>query len=121
MIGQITPLVQAAKRTWLSSIAGHLAGATLAAGALGLVLGIAGRIVGFDRWEQPGGVAGGVVFLACALRDAGIVGWPLLALRRQTPKWYQCAFGPTGGAFLWGADLGLGWTTLIIFSGYYGL
>ncbi|MGH2410842.1 MAG: hypothetical protein ACRDGS_10815 [Chloroflexota bacterium] len=47
--------------------------------------------------------------------------WSLPTTHRQTPAWFRSAFGPQWSAFAWGADLGLGWTTYVTFSGYYGL
>lgn len=122
MVGQITPLVQeAGRRVWLSAAVGHVVGSTLSAGVLGLLLGVCSLVVGLNRWELPLNVIGGTLFLVCALRDAGVVRWALPSLERQTPPWCQCTFGPVWGAFVWGVDLGQGWTTHIMFTGYYGL
>lgn len=121
MIGQITPLVQAAKRTWIAAVIGHITGATLSAGTLGFLLGTCGLALGINRWGWPLDLIGGAILLLCALHDGDILPWPLLSLRRQTPAWFFGAFGPAWGAFAWGVDLGQGWTTNIIFAGYYGL
>lgn len=79
-----------------------------------------GLALGLDRQGLPvGGV--GVFLLICALQDAGAWhGWRP-HLQRQTPAWFRQVFGPVGGAVAWGVDLGQGWTTLILFSGYYAL
>lgn len=122
MIGQITPLVQAAmgKRRWVQATVGHIAGATLSAAFLGVVLAACGVVLGLDRRGPPVGVVA-VVVLICALQDAGAWhGWRP-HLQRQTPAWFRQVFGPVWGAVAWGIDLGQGWTTLILFSGYYAL
>lgn len=121
MIGQITPLVQAAKRTWVKTVGGHMAGSTLAAAAFGFALGTVGLAISVLGLDLPAGLVVGPVALACAAQGLDLVRWRLPMLRRQTPSWYTCAFGTVGGGFLWGADLGLGWTTLVIFPGYYVL
>jgi len=122
MIGQITPLVQVAgRRIWLTAVVGHIAGATLSAAVLGLVLGTVGLLCGLDRWKLPLAVAGGAIFLACAVQDASGWWWELPSLTRQTPARLKLSFGPLWGAFAWGVDLGQGWTTRILFPGYYGL
>lgn len=121
MIGQITPLVQAARRVWITAVVGHIVGATLSASLLGFVLGACGLIFRANQWALPLDVLGGSVLLLCALRDGDIWPWPLLTLHRQTPAWFLGVFGPLWGAFAWGADLGQGWTTNIVFTGYYGL
>ena len=121
MIGKITPLVKEAKRTWYKAALGHLVGAALSASILGFVLGTLGLLVGLERWVPTMVCVGGVVFLVCALREAGILRLPLPSLQRQTPEWCQCVFGTAWGSFAWGFDLGQGWTTHAMFSGYYGL
>ncbi len=70
---------------------------------------------------MPIGLVGGVGFMLCALRDAGIGRWALPSLDRQTPRWFRHQFSPTWGSLLWGTDLGRGRTTRILFTGYYGL
>lgn len=122
MIAQITPLVQAASRkTWLAAATSHVVGSTLSASALGFVLGAIGLAIGLDRQWPLAGLPFGFVLLVCAVRDAEIIRWPLPSLHRQTPAWFPRVVGWIGGPFLWGLDLGQGWTTLISFSGYYAL
>lgn len=99
----------------------HTAGAVLSASVLGLVLGSFGLLLQVERWGPPIGLASAIIFLLCALRDIDRVRWPFLSLRRQTPAWCLCAFGPRWGALAWGIDLGQGWTTLSAVAGYSGL
>ena len=122
MIGQITPLVKVAGyRTWLQSIVAHTAGALVSAGLLGLAVGVIGGWVPLPRSGAIPAVALGAVFLLCGLKEAEMTSCPLPALQRQTPKNFLCAFGPIWGAFVWGLDLGQGWTTYIDYYGYYAL
>jgi cytochrome c biogenesis protein CcdA len=122
MIGQITPLVQAAGyRVWLQAVAAHAAGALLSAAALGLLLGTVGGSPRLPRGGVAVALAVGGVFLACALKEAEVTSCPLPSLRRQTPKRLLCAFGSIWGPFVWGLDLGQGWTTYVDYYGYYAL
>lgn len=122
MIGKITPLVQAAgRRTWSAAASAHALGSTLSGAVLGLILGGIGLAIGAGHWGQSTAIIGGVLLFACALRDAEVLRLSLPSLKRQTPSWCKCALGPAGGGFVWGLDLGQGWTTHILFTGYYGL
>lgn len=122
MIGEITPLVQAAgRRTWSKAAIAHVAGAASSAAFLGLLLGSAGLLLGLDRSMPGTGVLIGATLLACSLRDAGVTRVRLPSLHRQTPRWFRAQFTPIWYGLLWGADLGQGWTTRILFTGYYGL
>lgn len=122
MIGQITPLVQvASKRLWWRSVAAHTVGATGSSLVLGLFLGCVGVILHTPDWRALATMGVGLMFVYCALKEAGVIPWPLPAFRRQTPKRFMCAFGPIWAAFAWGLDLGQGWTTYIEFYGYYAL
>jgi len=122
MIGEITPLVQrAGRRIWIMVVTWHIAGATLSAALLGLVLSTCGLVFGVAGWKLPLSVVVGGAMFFCALRDMDIGRWPLPSLRRQTPAWLPRVFGNRWGVFTWGADLGQGWTTYVSFAGYYGL
>lgn len=122
MIGQITPLVKVAgRRDWLAAVAAHIAGCSLSASVLGMVLGTVGLIAGLGRQVAISELLVSAIFAGCALRDAGLVRWRLPSLQRQTPKWALCVYGRRWGAFAWGIDLGQGWTTRCLLSGYYAL
>jgi len=71
--------------------------------------------------KSHGTLLGAAVLLVCALWDVGVLRWRPPTLRRQTPKWVLCYYGPAWGGFVWGLDLGQGWTTRVEFAGYYGL
>ncbi len=129
MIAEITPLVQAADtRVWRSAAMAHAVGAVVSAGVLGLILGAGGGILGVFATQltriQIAGIGTGVaalILVACAAREAGLVRIPMPSLHRQTPQWFKREFGPVWSGLLWGADLGQGWTTHILYTGYYGL
>lgn len=121
MIGEITPLVEAAsRRTWLATVIPHILGSTISAGVLGLVLATLGQLAGVSRWPAVG-LVGGLVLVACSMQDAGMVRWAMPSLNRQTPRWFRGSFSPPWCGLLWGLDLGQGWTTHILFTGYYAL
>ncbi len=122
MIGQITPLVKVASyRVWLQAVAAHAAGALMSAGFLGLLLGSAGGLIPLPRGAPFIVFVVGAIFLLCAFKEAEVTSCPLPAFQRQTPKNFLCAFGSTWGPFVWGLDLGQGWTTYIDYYGYYAL
>src|SRR5579883_1597760 len=122
MIGQITPLVQVAgKRAWFAAAAAHIIGAALSAALLGFCLGLAGLVLALGRLGAVANLIAALVFFACALRDAALLKWWMPTLTRQTPKSARCVFGTTWSALVWGVDLGQGWSTRIVFSGYYAL
>ncbi|MGH2588247.1 MAG: hypothetical protein ACRDJE_25285, partial [Dehalococcoidia bacterium] len=77
--------------------------------------------IGFDPSSPAVGALGGATLIVCALRDAGVGRWPAPSLQRQTPRWFRDVFGSTWGSFAWGADLGQGWTSHVLYTGYYGL
>jgi cytochrome c biogenesis protein CcdA len=121
MIGEISPLVKAAgRRTWFAAVVSHSLGATGSAALLGGALGAIGVSLALHDF-LPVASVGGVVLLGAALRDARLISLPLPSLERQTPHWFKTQFAPTWRSFLWGADLGQGWTTRIAFTSFYAL
>jgi cytochrome c biogenesis protein CcdA len=122
MIGEITPLVKVAGRmTWLRASLAHVVGSIGSAAVLGLMLATVGVALVPETMGRVPALLGGLVLLLCGLRDAGIIRVRLPSLTRQTPRWFRRQFAPTWYALLWGIDLGQGWTTRILYSGYYGL
>jgi hypothetical protein len=119
MIGSITPLVKAAQgsRRWSSALGAYAAGSILASIVVGGTLGILGRMIG-GPWD-----AGRFVLASAAgvlvLHEIRVVRLPIPPIRRQTRKMWRLRFGPTRAAFLWGADLSLGFTTYVNFTSYW--
>lgn len=119
MIGEITPLVKVAgRRTWIAAVSAHIIGAAGSGALLGAMLGGLGTAV---RGSFVPGVMVASALLASSLRDAGLTPVRLPSVDRQTPRWLASHFTPVWTALLWGADLGQGWTTRVLFAGYYGL
>lgn len=122
MIGKITPLVEeAGRRVWTNAVAFHMLGLGLSSACLGLVLGFAGGILGMPALGVAAPVAWSLVAFVCGLRDVGLVPFPVLEFQRQTPGAWKCVFGAEWAAFLWGLDLGQGWTVRIPFATYFAL
>lgn len=122
MIGEITPLVQVAgRRTWLVAVLTHVGAAAVSGALLGLLLGAIGVTLRLGGPSLGGFVVVGAVLVLCAVRDAGLSRVALPSLQRQTPRWLRGQFAPMWYGMLWGGDLGQGWTTRILFTGYYGL
>lgn len=129
MIGEITPLVKVANRmTWGLAVVAHTCAAIASATLLGLVLGIVGALVraALEGVLSPSALPvlaalGSMALVAAALREAGVVSLRLPTLQRQTPQWIKRQFGLVWSSLLWGADLGQGWTTHILYTGYYAL
>jgi hypothetical protein len=59
---------------------------------------------------------GGCVLLLCAAIDLGVAGLSTPMWRRQTPRHAFFRYGPFRGAFLWGLDTGLVFTTFRVTS-----
>jgi hypothetical protein len=90
----------------------HVAGATLAAAAFGLLLGAAGGLLGAP-WGRAGlwmvsALAG--LYLA---REAVGLRVPVPQLRRQVPDWWRTFFPFGPASFLYGLGLGVGFLTYL--------
>jgi hypothetical protein len=123
MIGTITPLVYAAnhgRRRWFTAVAAYAAGTAATTITLGLVAGLVGRMFGGPfAW-------GGGALAAFAFTLAIYEGWlrlrlPLPMIERQTHQFWRTQFGITRAALLWGADIGLVFTTRTTFASVWFL
>ncbi len=120
MIGKITPLVKVAgNASWSSAVAFHLAGLTVSGATLGLLAGSLGSLAGLRGFD--GLAYWPLLAVPLAFLDLGILRAKIPELVRQTPAGWQCVFGYNAGAFLWGLDLGQGWTVRIPFAAFYSL
>ena len=113
MVETITPVVHGGNRSrWALFLAMHVAGATLASAAFGLVLGGAGALLG-----APWGAAGPAVVATLAglylAREALDLGVPVPQLRRQVPDWWRTFFSFGPASFLYGLGLGVGFLTYL--------
>lgn len=119
MIGKIGPLVQGetSRKSWTLL---HVLGGCLGGAAAGLILASISAL--FSQAAPVAAAAAPTVLLPVGLLyagfvDAGIVRMPIFNPSRQTPGWWPCAFGDKAAIFMWGADLGLGFSTRITFQG----
>lgn len=112
MIARIAPLVEMGQRRLRAShVLGGLVGAALIATPLACIS--AALATASDSSFQSTRLAvGGIVLLAASAIDLGVLSRPRRGITdRQTPGSMTCVFGPQGGAFVWGVDLGAVWTT----------
>lgn len=122
MIGKITPLVEEAGReSWVRAIALLAVGLVLSAAVLGFVLGILGVLLGLLVPMTILGLAWGVLAMVVGSRDLKLLPIALPSSTRQTPGAWKCIYGPEWSAFLWGMDLGQGWTVRIPFAAYFAV
>lgn len=115
MAETITPVVHGGKRKpYLSSALLHVAGATVTAALLGVVLGAVGALAQAP-WEGtvPALAVVAAVYFA---REAFSVPVPLPDRKRQVPEWWRTFFSPAVAAFLYGAGLGVGVLTYLSFG-----
>jgi hypothetical protein len=84
--------------------------------SVGYVLGSAGSAL--PAQARPVGLAStGLVAIALAAREAGWLSFTLPSARRQTRDVWGKSMSRLAAHVLWGADLGLAFTTRITFSG----
>jgi hypothetical protein len=116
MVETITPVVhEGNRRRYLTSVALHTLGATLAAGAFGALLGALGELL-----SAPWGSGGAVAVLAVAglylLREVFSLPIPIPDRHRQVPEWWRRFYSPPTAAFLYGLGLGIGFLTFLTFG-----
>lgn len=107
------------KISWLSLVSAYSGGALLSSSLVGATLGLAGMVL--TRGQSLGAklaVAGalGAILVAVDAASEGLRGRSALTLPRQTRRQWWDLFGPRPAAFLWGLDLGLGFTTVRVGS-----
>ncbi len=94
-------------------------GAILSSTLLGAVLGSLGSVLISPQWRLLALVSVALVGIGMAACDFGIAGMRTPTLSRQTcPIWWR-TFRRSLAAFLWGLDLGLGFTTIRVASLYW--
>jgi hypothetical protein len=113
MVETITPVVHGGRRSrWAIVLAVHVAGAAVAAGAFGAVLGATGSALGAP-WGAAGLAAIAVVGALYLAREAVGLPIPVPQLRRQVPDWWRTFFPFAPAAFLYGMGLGVGFFTFL--------
>lgn len=115
LIGAL-PLVKEARgrKVWLLSMVVYGAAGLMSSALVGFTLGAVGSI------STSPSLSAGLVLAVCAyvvLRESRLVALPLLQARRQTSEMWGKALHPLLAAALWGADLGLVFTTYLTFAG----
>ncbi len=118
MIGQIAPLVQGSR---MRVAAVHVLGGAFGGVAAGAILGWFAVAVNelFGReWTVVRTYTMCALLILGAAVDIGALRRGLLSgTNRQTPRSWNCALGPTGALFAWGADLSLVISTRITYQG----
>jgi hypothetical protein len=105
----------------------HLAGLTLGAALLGIVLGLVGQTLSWASARlgagpvPPGTVAVGIGLLAllCGLRELRVLRFSLPERRRQLSRLWWYRLGTRLASFRWGLVLGGGLFTFIEYPIYY--
>ena len=116
MAEAITPVVHGGKRRpYLAASLLHAVGATLAAGALGLVLAALGAALR-GPWDVGTPVAIAAIASLYLAREAFRLPVPLPERKRQVPEWWRTFFSPPVAAFLYGMGLGVGFLTYLTFG-----
>src|SRR5919108_583848 len=116
MVQTITPVVNGGRRArWMGSVAAHTLGTTLAAAALGAMLGGIGAAAGAP-WGRTGAVVVAGVAFVYAARELVRIPVPLPNLHRQVPQWWRTFFSPRATSFLYGLGLGVGFITYLSFG-----
>jgi hypothetical protein len=121
-IGSMVHGAKTARSAWIAAGA-HVLGGILGGLLVGLVAGAAGRglillvspFPGARRIVLGAVLAGSLLVFAVDLcRRGGGFG-----LHRQTPRSWRILLPDAWAAFLYGADLGLGWSTRLYFASYF--
>lgn len=113
MVETITPVVHGGRRSrWGLVLLVHTTGTVVAAAAFGVVLAVAGSMLGAP-WGAAGPALVAVTASAYLAREALGVPVPIPQLRRQVPDWWRTFFPFAPAAFLYGLGLGVGFFTYL--------
>jgi hypothetical protein len=104
-------------KTWLVNVTAYTVAGALTSAFVGGALGTAGDLVLQPEFRRPAIVAAIAASLTAIAREIGWVSFALPQPKRQTSRMWARSFrGPIAPA-LWGADLGLTFTTRLTFAG----
>lgn len=118
MVETITPVVHGGRtKSYLTTAALHLAGATTTGALFGGVLGVVGGLAGAP-WGETGPVLLTLVAVVYVTREQVGVPVPVPARNRQVPDWWRTFYSPPVAALLYGAGLGVGFFTFVTFATY---
>ena len=107
MVETFTPAVCGSRARQRLAIALFAAGALLASAALGAALGLAGSVIG----TRPALIGAAVIAFLAALRETGVVRFPLPQSRRQVPERWRSELPLPVWSTGYGAGLGVGFLT----------
>jgi hypothetical protein len=106
-------------QTWLPLYSLYALGVLVSSVTLGGILGFIGSQVVPHQWQSQIIALIAILGIGLACCDFGIGGARTLTLWRQTcPVWWR-TLGQHRAVFLWGLDLGLGFTTIRVASLYW--
>lgn len=116
MVETISPVVHGGRtRSYWLNISLHTAGALIAAGAIGALLGGVGAALGAP-WGSLGILLVVAFGVAYALRDLLRLPIPMPELRRQVPEWWRSFFSAPVTSMLYGLGLGVAFFTHLSFG-----
>lgn len=118
MVGTISPLVERASRTsWYRAAAAYTIGSMSSSVVAGAMLGLLGATIHIRLHVATLVLIGAAALLS--LTEAMDAGERFHPIHRQTRKHWYAQFGPTRASFMWGADLGVGFTTRVYFLSFW--
>ena len=129
MIGTIGSLVQETSNRWLLSASLYTIACLGTAMLLGTILGALGHLIRgwvhgaavYTLFPHAGAWLIGLLALAYAVSDVGLLRLPRLTLRQAVPITWWRWWRPYGAALAYGAALGIGVMTRIPFGAFYVL
>lgn len=123
MLASITPLGERARRSrWGLTVSAYLMGSVLGGGALGGVLGFAGKLLGAALGPRESGWWLGAFALVCVAAtafDLGVAGLRLPTVRRQVNENWLHAYRGWVYGLGFGVQLGAGVVTTVVTAAVY--
>ena len=118
MVETIAPVVHGGRnRRYWTALSLHVLGATASGALFGVLLALAGKVLGAP-WGSGGLVLVAVVSGLYAARELFGAPIPLPDLDRQVPDWWRTFYSPNVAALLYGFGLGVGFFTFLTFGTY---
>lgn len=105
------------RRTWLASATAYTLAGLVSSVVLGSALGLPVSLAKSEHVHAAGVIAAAAVGALGLARDLNIINFRLPQLQRQTPEFWRYGIPIVPTAALWGADLGLVFTTWLTYSG----
>jgi len=103
---------------WLRGVGAYTAAGLITSVGVGTIVANVGRLSGLEK-NRASLVICGLLALALALREFGLLRFPIPEWRRQTVRTWAYNFGWTTACAMWGAHIGLGVLTVITYGGYW--